>query len=331
MARHALAPYYCNRTSTVRPDHTPRDDKGKAGRTKKLPSHRYKTLVSAIVGSTPVKADPRRTPQRSTSLPPDRSHNREPERFSESTDEPLPRCHAYPARARCRFLRFNQLGEGTALPSQSEARRGPKRLCQIQGGSQGDHQRRIPFAPEILDKPIPSSFRLPTLEPYDGSTDMTEHVAAFRAQMALYDTSGALMCRIFPMTLCGSARMWYSQLKPSFISSFDQLAKEFELNFIASSCPRPTAASLLSLTQGSDKPLAQFVSRFSAELRRMPNTHHTLAIQSFLMGLRPSQFFWSLIERTGHWSTVPEMLQWASQYVVAETLVAGKREDHKKS
>ncbi|RZS07727.1 hypothetical protein BHM03_00038605 [Ensete ventricosum] len=44
-------------------------------------------------------------------------------------------------------------------------------------------------------------------------------------------------------------------LKPSSISSFDQLVKEFELNFLASSLPRPNAASLLSLSQGSEESL----------------------------------------------------------------------------
>ncbi|RZR84781.1 hypothetical protein BHM03_00011661 [Ensete ventricosum] len=34
------------------------------------------------------------------------------------------------------------------------------------------------FTPEIQGKPLPTTFRLPTLEPYDGSGDPTEHIAA---------------------------------------------------------------------------------------------------------------------------------------------------------
>ncbi|RWW38194.1 hypothetical protein BHE74_00056587 [Ensete ventricosum] len=102
--------------------------------------------------------------------------------------------------------------------------------------------------------------------------------------MALYDTSDALMCHIFSTTLRGPARMWYSQLKPSSISSFDYLTKKFELNFMVSSHPRPTVASLLGLAQGSDEPLAQSIGRFAAEVRRMPDAHPSLSIQAFLMG-----------------------------------------------
>ncbi|RRT54358.1 hypothetical protein B296_00040215 [Ensete ventricosum] len=112
-----------------------------------------------------------------------------------------------------------------------------------------------PFVPEIQDEPFPPGFRLPALEYYDGSSDPSEHITAFQAQMALYDTSVSLMCRAFPTTLRGPARMWYSRLKPAFVSSFDSLMKEFELSFMASTHLKPTATSLLGLTQGSEEPL----------------------------------------------------------------------------
>ncbi|RWW50704.1 hypothetical protein BHE74_00043018 [Ensete ventricosum] len=50
-------------------------------------------------------------------------------------------------------------------------------------------------------------FLLSTLEAYDESKDPTEHVVAFRAHMALYDTSNTLMCWVFPTTLRGLAQM----------------------------------------------------------------------------------------------------------------------------
>ncbi|RWW35385.1 hypothetical protein BHE74_00059687, partial [Ensete ventricosum] len=186
-----------------------------------------------------------------------------------------------------------------------------------------------PFTPDIQSKPLLATFRLPALEPYDGNDDPMEHIATFRAQIALYDTSEALMCHAFPTTLRGSARTWYSRLKHASIPSFDLLAKEFELNFLVSARPRPTTASLLGMAQGSDEPLSQFVGRFTSQVQGIPDLHPSLAIQAFLTGLRPSRFFWSLLERPP--MTLPEMLQLAYQYMEAETLIACKRDETKRS
>ncbi|RRT32801.1 hypothetical protein B296_00037057 [Ensete ventricosum] len=38
-----------------------------------------------------------------------------------------------------------------------------------------------PFTPEIQAKSLPATFWLPALEPYDGSSDPTEHFTVFRA------------------------------------------------------------------------------------------------------------------------------------------------------
>ncbi|RRT38978.1 hypothetical protein B296_00040691 [Ensete ventricosum] len=145
---------------------------------------------------------------------------------------------------------------------------------EIRESSKGDS----PFTPDIHGKPLPASFRLPTLELYDDSSDPTEHITAFHAQMALYDTSYALMCRAFSTTLRGPARTWYSRLKPASIYSFDLLVKEFELNFLASARPKLTTASLLGLVQESDESLSQFVGRFTSQVQEILDLHPSLAI-----------------------------------------------------
>ncbi|RRT45016.1 hypothetical protein B296_00035322 [Ensete ventricosum] len=100
--------------------------------------------------------------------------------------------------------------------------------------------RGSPFVQEIQDAPMPSHFRLLMLEAYDDNSNLTEHVTVFAVQMTLYGISDTIMCRAFLTALRGIARGWYSQLPPSSIHSFDQLAREFEANFLSSTRPKPT-------------------------------------------------------------------------------------------
>ncbi|RWV84295.1 hypothetical protein GW17_00053999 [Ensete ventricosum] len=146
--------------------------------------------------------------------------------------------------------------------------------------------------------------------------------------MALYGTSDAIMCRAFPTTLCGIARGWYAQLPLASILSFDQLTREFEANFLASAQLKSTIASLLGMRQKEDEPLGPYLARFTKEIRVIPDTHPSLVIQAFMIGIRLSRLFWSLVERPP--TIVPKILQRANQYVTAKALVAEKREGQKR-
>ena len=84
-------------------------------------------------------------------------------------------------------------------------RRIEKQLAEIanqhQDGDAPGYDTRPPFTKRILRETIPRHFKIPQVEPYDGTTDPLDHLGSFKAHMMIQGASDALYCLAFPATL----------------------------------------------------------------------------------------------------------------------------------
>ena len=94
------------------------------------------------------------------------------------------------------------------------------------------HRTDSPFTASINGHPLPPKFKMPSLDSYDGTRDPFNHIATFKTTMHLQGVPNEIMCRAFPTTLKGPARIWFSKILPNLVSSFKELSKLFFNNFI---------------------------------------------------------------------------------------------------
>ena len=104
-----------------------------------------------------------------------------------------------------------------------------------------------PFTAAVLECPVPSKFRLPQLEPFDGLRDPQDHLNTFKTMLGLQQPPDEILCRSFPTTLKGAAREWFTKLPTSFDDNFEQLSNAFLRHFIGGQCPKRPADHLLTI------------------------------------------------------------------------------------
>ena len=59
-----------------------------------------------------------------------------------------------------------------------------------------------------------------------------DHLETFKTLMHLQGVPDEIMCRAFPTTLRGAARIWFSRLTPNSINTFKELSAQFTSHFI---------------------------------------------------------------------------------------------------
>ena len=79
------------------------------------------------------------------------------------------------------------------------------------------------FTAVVNSFPLLHKFRMPQIDSYDGVKDLLDHLETFKTLMHLQGVVDEIMCKAFPMTLKGAARIWFSRLTPNSISTFKEL------------------------------------------------------------------------------------------------------------
>ena len=66
------------------------------------------------------------------------------------------------------------------------------------------------FTDFVNSFPLSHKFRMLQIDSYDGVKDLLDHLETFKTLMRLQGVANEIMCRAFPTTLKGAARIWFS-------------------------------------------------------------------------------------------------------------------------
>ena len=151
-----------------------------------------------------------------------------------------------------------------------------------------------PFTVAVQEWPVPSKFRLPQLESFDGLKDSLDHLNTFKTTLGLQQPPNEILCRSFPTTFKRVAREWFNKLSTSSIDNFEQLSGSFVRHFVDRQHPKRAADHLLTIKQGEKETLRSYVTRFTREMLEVDETDDKVQLTTFKAGLKSKDFVVSL-------------------------------------
>ena len=111
-------------------------------------------------------------------------------------------------------------------------------------------QTESPFTAEVLHFPLPTKFRMPQIEAFDGMKDPVDYLNTYKNQMELHGYQDPMRCKAFAITLKGSALAWFNKLPLALVSSFKEFSIALVSHFIGARTYRNSSYHLLIVKQG---------------------------------------------------------------------------------
>ena len=184
------------------------------------------------------------------------------------------------------------------------------------------------FIAVVNSFPLPHKFRMSHIDSYDGVKDPLDHLETFKTLMHFQGVADEIMCRAFPTTLKGAARIWFSRLTPNSVSTFKELSAQFTAHFIGGHRYKKSTACLMSIKQQEDETLRSYISRFNKEALSIDEANDKILVAAFTNGLQKGKFLFSLYKNDP--KTMSEVLYRATKYMNAENALSAREEKPRK-
>ena len=132
------------------------------------------------------------------------------------------------------------------------------------------------------------------------------------------------MCRAFPTTLKGLAKIWFSRLTPNFVNTFKELSAQFTSHFIGGYRYKRSTACLMSIKQLEDEALRSYITCFNKEALSIDEADDKIPRAAFTNGLRKDKFLFSLYKNNP--KTMSDVLYRATKYMNVEDALLAREE-----
>ncbi|GJQ99675.1 reverse transcriptase domain-containing protein [Tanacetum coccineum] len=143
-----------------------------------------------------------------------------------------------------------------------------------------------PFTPRIRYFDLPKRIHMPShVKTYDGSEDPEDHLKIFQAVANVERWAMPTWCHMFNSTLTGNARVWFDDLPPESIDSYDDLKEAFLANYLQQKKCINDPVEIHHIKHKEGESTEDFVRRFKIESRDVKGAPEVMRISGFMHGI----------------------------------------------
>ncbi|GJW39599.1 reverse transcriptase domain-containing protein [Tanacetum coccineum] len=164
------------------------------------------------------------------------------------------------------------------------------------------------------------------IKTYDGSEDPEDHLKIFQAAAKTERWAMPTRCHMFNSTLTGNTRVWFDDLPPESIDSYDDLKKAFLENYLQQKKCIKDPIEFHNIKQREGESTEDFVKRYKLESRDVKGAPESMRIFGFVHGITNPELIKRLHDKI--LKTVDEMIRVTTSFLRGE--VAASNHERKK-